>query len=410
MQLTKETFLNLTPPETKIKRTPIDGYSGLYCEQNKSGFTFQYSFKSPITGKYRFMKLARFKYGDNINKKMLDNVTRQLVINQGEVIKGIDPLEQKKAKTATPTTGGKTLNKVFDTYIETHYFKQLAPSTQGLYIRFYNNHISCHWGKIPVTNIRRPDVVVFLNGIESNTIYNGVKSILQAIQGQALDLGIIESPFLHGIKRRQKGSSSLKLSDDEIITLMTSTCGWDSLRNINKVQLLYGCRNGEVAGMRWEEIDMTAKTWTIPPERIKTEKAYKKMDRPHVLPLLPKLSEILLQQRQHANKGLVFPVKNHFSQTKNTHYKPSCCGRWLKQQLNISGGTHQLRRSVATNVADMKNISEFDIKIMLNHAVSGNTKAYINTQYLDRKIELFTKWHKYIDDLIEKGSLTKKVV
>ena len=71
MQLIKETFLNLAPPETRTKRTPIEGYSGLYLEQNKSGFTFQYSFKSPVTGKYRFMKLARFKYGDNINTDVI---------------------------------------------------------------------------------------------------------------------------------------------------------------------------------------------------------------------------------------------------------------------------------------------------------------------------------------------------
>ena len=51
MNLIKETFLNLTAPEKKIKRTPIVGYSGLYLEQNKAGYTFQYSFKSPVTGK-----------------------------------------------------------------------------------------------------------------------------------------------------------------------------------------------------------------------------------------------------------------------------------------------------------------------------------------------------------------------
>ena len=95
-QLIKEIFLNLTPPDKKIKRTPIAGYSGLYVEQNKTGFTFQYSFKSPITNKYRFMKLARFKYGDNINKKMLDNILRQLDIKRGLVDQGLDPLDIKQ--------------------------------------------------------------------------------------------------------------------------------------------------------------------------------------------------------------------------------------------------------------------------------------------------------------------------
>lgn len=73
------------------------------------------------------MKLARYKYADNINKKMLDNIVNQLVINQSQVIKGIDPLEDKKAKTAiqAPSVGGNTVNKVFDGFISTHHFKQL---------------------------------------------------------------------------------------------------------------------------------------------------------------------------------------------------------------------------------------------------------------------------------------------
>ncbi len=42
--------------------------------------------------------------------------------------------------------------------------------------------------------------------------------------------------------------------------------------------VLTACRSGEARGARWSEIDLTAKLWTIPPERMKAGK-------PHRVPL-----------------------------------------------------------------------------------------------------------------------------
>ena len=82
MQFIKETFLSLQPAE-KLKHTPITGHFGLYCEQIKTGYTFQLKYKSPVTGKPRFLKLNRFKYSDTVNKKILDNLLKQMIIVQG---------------------------------------------------------------------------------------------------------------------------------------------------------------------------------------------------------------------------------------------------------------------------------------------------------------------------------------
>jgi len=364
MKLIKETFMALSAPEKKIKRTPIDGYSGLYCEQNQNGYTFQYSYKSPVTNKYRFMKLSRYKYGDNINKKMLVNIVNQLIIQQGQVLKGVDPMEVKKAvkQANLPAMQSKTVNKVFNAFVETHHYKQLSEASKLKYQQVYKNHISPCWGKVRLNAIKRPDIVTFLNDVQKDATHNVIKTTLQAIQDQALDMALIPVPFMFGIKRRPEGVRTKILTSDEIITIMTADHGWDGLRNICKMQLLTGCRVSEVAGMRWDEVDMKDKIWTIPPERIKTEKQYKKMNRSHCIPFMPKMAEILLNQRRHGTKGLIF--KKMMSKGA---YSASAAGDWLKKELNIVSGTHQLRRTVSTSMADMKNISEFDIKILLNH-------------------------------------------
>lgn len=302
---------------------------------------------------------------------------------------GLIPLNRNQAEKQAnaPQKRGKTVNQVFDSLTETHHFKLLAESKQDSYHSMYRRHIADRWGQISVNSIRRSDVVVFLDGIKLDSIHKSVIVGLQRIQQHAIDLELIESQFLFNIHARADGVRDKTLTDDEISRLMNSAAGWDSLRNICKMQLLTGCRVGEIAGMRWDEIDMQEKTWTIPAERIKTEKFYKKMTRPHVLPLMPKMAEILLQQRQHGTDELVF--KKIYQTQKRTYYCPGSLGLWLKNEIGILEGTHQLRRTVATRLAEMPGLSEYDIKICLNHAVGGNTGRYIHTQQLERKREIY---------------------
>ena len=55
-------------------------------------------------------------------------------------------------------------------------------------------------------------------------------------------------------------------------------------RDITKVQsellVLTGQRRGEVAGMRWDELDLDAGVWSLPGSRTKNH-------RPHTVPLAP---------------------------------------------------------------------------------------------------------------------------
>ncbi len=402
MKMIKETFLNLQPVD-KLTRTKIDNHAGLYLEQTKTRFSFQLKYKSPSTAKRRFMTLAKFNYGDHFNKKKLDVILKQLVINQGIIASGVDPINKvrEEREANKPIQKGKTVNQVFDVFSTSREFNLLADSTKRHYESTYRLYVAEYWGKREVTSIKRCEVKSYLESLKQDTVANGVLMSLQQVQKVAIDMEVIEAPFLFGLKMRPAGTRDKTLTDDEIILLMESTAGWDSLRNIAKMQLLTGCRNGEVAGMRWEEIDIKAKIWTISPERIKTERAYKKMNRPHILPLMPKMSEILLQQRQHGTTGLVFPKQFTMKKAspKKAYYETYSTNNWLKN-IGITEGTHQLRRTCATRLSEFSDISELDIKLIINHAISGATKDYIHSQQIDRKRNVLTKWHNYISLLL----------
>jgi integrase len=63
---------------------------------------------------------------------------------------------------------------------------------------------------------------------------------------------------------------------------------------------LTAARSGEVRGATFDEIDVAARTWTVPPERMKA-------GREHVVPLCDRALQIVEAMRQRAVDGYLFP-------------------------------------------------------------------------------------------------------
>lgn len=142
-----------------------------------------------------------------------------------------------------------------------------------------------------------------------------------------------------------------------------------------KLLILTGQRRGEVAGMRWSEIDFNTGTWTIPAKRAKNATS-------HTVPLAPLALDILKSTPRFLSSDLVL--------TTNGTTPISGFGR-LKQRLDLAVGTdaedwriHDIRRTVATNMA-MIGVQPHIIEAVLNHKtgiVSGVAATYNRHAYL----------------------------
>ena len=64
--------------------------------------------------------------------------------------------------------------------------------------------------------------------------------------------------------------------------------------------ILTAARTGEVLGARWSEIDLEAKVWTVPANRMKA-------NREHRVPLVPRAIEILAKAKKAQTTDFVFP-------------------------------------------------------------------------------------------------------
>ncbi|MBV6448355.1 integrase arm-type DNA-binding domain-containing protein [Nitrosomonas sp.] len=163
------------------------------------------------------------------------------------------------------------------------------------------------------------------------------------------------------------------------------------LRNKNSMSaycvrwiVLTACRSSEARGMTWDEIDMTAKTWTIPSNRMKS-------GREHRVPLIRESLEILtlLEKLKSANDNLVFGRK----------LSDVAVSKMLKSVSYPEATVHGLRSSFRDWCGDNTNFSREVCEAALAHSVQNQTEAaYRRSDLFEKRRDLIAKWEKYIDN------------
>jgi len=147
--------------------------------------------------------------------------------------------------------------------------------------------------------------------------------------------------------------------------------------------VLTATRSLETRGAVWSEIDLAARLWTIPAERMK-------MDRAHTVPLSDGAMQVLREAEQHRRPGsdLVFPGRGK---------------REIKPLFDIAsfvphGFTlHGFRSSFRDFCSECTNVSREVAEMCLAHAVGDATEAaYARSDLLEKRRALMQQWCTYI--------------
>ncbi|MBO9108397.1 tyrosine-type recombinase/integrase [Agrobacterium sp. S2/73] len=147
---------------------------------------------------------------------------------------------------------------------------------------------------------------------------------------------------------------------------------------------LTAARSGEVRGAVWSEIDMDAKLWIIPAERMKARKE-------HRIPLSDRALTILQARKQVATGALVFEGEKEGCQMGDKGM--------LKVIRAATGGTetlHGLRSTFRDWAGDATHHQRDIIEAALAHAV-GNAveQAYRRSDALEKRRQLMQDWCDY---------------
>jgi integrase len=157
--------------------------------------------------------------------------------------------------------------------------------------------------------------------------------------------------------------------------------------------------------MRWEDVDLDVRTWTIPPEMTKA-------GRLHIVPLPPAAVAILKalpRKTIRTKSGLdpspfVFTVSGEsplsgYSVIKRRLDRRVADARKAAGLEDVAPWTiHDLRRTVATETARL-GASRFVVGQLLNHADRSVTAIYDRHGYLPEKRAALEAWASYLESL-----------
>lgn len=149
--------------------------------------------------------------------------------------------------------------------------------------------------------------------------------------------------------------------------------------------ILTASRSGEVRGAKWAEINLDAKLWTVPAERMKVGKE-------HVIPLTDAAIDALERARPYYAEcsDLVFPGRNVLRPMSDMTLLKIL--RYAKLPFTVHGFRSAFRDWAAENTSYPGEVAE----AALAHTVSNKVEAaYRRTNYLDKRRELMREWSDF---------------
>lgn len=322
-----------------------------------------------------------------------------------KVTLGGDPQAKKAEEKARAKH---TLGAVADQYLE-HERARLKPKTHSEATRYLRKH----WKTlrdVPLHKITRLDVATRVSELKVKSgpsAAGHARLVLSAVFAWAIGEGLADENPVIGSNAPTTPPRNRVLSDGEFGEIW-GACPDDDYGRILKLLALTGQRRGEVAGMRWSELDLDEAVWRLPAERAKN-------GRPHEVPLAPTALAIIKAVPLDAERDLLFGRGPHGF---NGWGKPKLELDASIQKARKKAGAkpmppwvvHDLRRAFATGLGNL-GVLPHAIESALNH-ISGHKKGvagtYNRSPYSREVRAAMLLWDNRVQTIIEGGE--RKIV
>lgn len=410
-----------------------DGFGVRVFPSGARSFFYMYHFD----GKRRFLNLGKYPQLSlaDARQKHRDAVSQHA--------KGIDPLaatqEQKRERREAITVAD-----LIDEYIKNwaKVYKVERSATEDE--RALSKDVLPYWGKRKAKDIKRTDAIALLERIVRRGSPGQARNILKVGRKMyefAIERKYVEAnPFSRiskAVPATMPRTRSRVLTESEIKYIWSAidkSAGSDETKRALKLILVTAQRPGEVIGMHRREID--GEWWTIPPERIKTEKDRTRSNsvgpQPHRVYLSPLALELIgdkdgyifesprggaMDSKALSHVVHAAPLVPELVRDTEGHVFAGPCGpvdaKALMQLLEkeiaypdkdkyygLTRWTpHDLRRTARTQMSAI-NIPTRHAERVLNHSLPGIQKTYDLYRYDPQKKAALTKWAAYLEELL----------
>jgi len=396
-KLTAKKVENASPREKEYK---LHDGGGLFLRIRPSGAkSWLFSFSLPND-----RKLIRMTLG-SINDISLKEARTKLPELHGQVSQGIDPRYARAAKQAE-NTSAITMQTLFNDWIE---FLKLVGEITPKWIKRHEDrwqlHLRKKLGNLLAKDVTRAHLANALDAMTRKGIKEETRKALTTLN-LMLDYGLrrhsIESNPARMLKPKDFAASANRprervLSISELYTL------WNALDQAAlsiitttaiKLLILTGVRRGEVAGMRWDELNLETGTWALPSNRTKNRKQHEIYLGELALTLITALNPLT------GNTEFVFDTGRKTGHI-HTDSLTTAINRLKKlAPLNElkSFTIHDLRRSAATAWGEHLKVKPHVIEQMLNHQPLNKLVAiYQRATYAEEQKSAWLAWDEMVE-------------
>lgn len=355
MKLTDVAIRNLKPGDKDINIADSDG---LYLRVYKSG-SKAFFFRGQTAGKWSWKKLGSYPEMTLAEGRLAAAEAakaRSSEVTTMQALYDSDAMKKRRKELKRPALVEYKLTK----YFLPHYGDRLAHTiTQVEMSKFFDEMAS-----------RAP--------VQANRVLSDVKVLFNHAETR----GWIDRSPVDKLTRGNVGGSDTKrarvMDDDDLkrfIREIESPRFGEATRLMFALLLVTGQRSGEVRGLKKSEVSDVL--WTVPEERAKNNVASLVMVNPlHRFLLKLAFKELGSTPFGNASVTLLPRAMTRIGWTVRTT-------------------THDLRRTMATRMADM-GVEPYIVEKCLNHKMSGVMAIYNHAEYLPQKKAAWRLWARYL--------------
>ncbi|HAT1792802.1 TPA: tyrosine-type recombinase/integrase [Legionella pneumophila] len=389
MKINKSTVDNLPLPEVQQEGKTAQKR---YYDDNLKGFGVRITSggsKAFFVEKFINRKRCRITLGHypELTAEMARN---KALLMLGQIAMGGDPIAEKKASTIIKVT----LNEVFKDYLKTR--KTLKPKTISNYQQILDKGFTS-WKHKPILSITKDRITKYHEklGKEHGEAYaNLAMRILRALfnfaAGQYEDAKgnslIPENP----VKRLSQTRAWYRVERRQTYIKPHELKAWyaglqitqnEVLQDYLLLILLTGLRRQEAATLKWSDIDLSAKTFTL---------SKTKNNETHTLPLSDFLYDLMVNRKKNQMNDYVFPGTGAAGHI----IEPRKLMAHVTKASGVHFTVHDLRRTFIT-IAESLDIPAYALKRLMNHKMNNDvTAGYIITdvERLRKPMQLITNY------------------
>jgi integrase len=401
----KATALTAAKVKTAAPGRYGDG-NGLYLFVRSAEARF-WVFRFTRAGKMREMGLGRAG-ADNAAVTLAEARDRAAGLTK-LVRAGIDPLDQRDAEAALAAAEAQkaairaiSFRTVTDRYLAAHEKTWRNSKHRAQWRNTLDTYAHPHFGDVPVGDVGTEHVLAALEPIwrvkpETATRVRGrIESVLD--YATARDWRCGENPArwrghlanllpARGKVAAVEHHAALPWAEiGDFLPVLRSQAGVAA--KALQFAILTAARSGEVLGARWGEIDLAAKTWVLPAERMKAH-------REHRVPLsetaLAVLTEMAKLRTADTADAFVFPGAQA-NRPLSIMAMTMALRRMKRGDLTVHGFRSTFRDWVGEATGTPREVAE----AALAHVVAGKTEAaYARGDLFAKRVRLMDQWAKF---------------